>query len=180
MRNFVLTAALALSLSAATAAPMVGSTVNYQYYYPDLSSTYLDADNGNKLVGAGVEVSNIVASVGTMDITATQIIIDFSATAFFVPGAFNGWVLTDVLASIDDFTAVTIDAATNMAGFDASNVSFTADTISVNWQGLNFNSDTFVVLNFAQGSVVPEPTSLALVSLALLGVGAASRARRRD
>lgn len=179
MRNFVLSAALALSVGAATAAPIMGSTVNYQYYFPNLSSPYRGADNGNKVVGAGIEVSNVADTRATMDITATQIIVDFSNASGWVTAAFNGWILSDVFSSIDDFTSVTVDAATNMAGFGAGNVSFTADTISVNWQGLSFTGTTIVVLNFAQSGTVPEPTSLALVSLALLGAGAAARTRRR-
>lgn len=163
----------------AGAAPLLGSTVNYQYYFPDASSAYGDASNGNHVVGAGVEISNVAGNLATLDLTANQIIVDFSTAATFSSVNFSGFKITDILGQIDAFTSVTIDAATNMAGLDASRISFGDDFFSVNWQGLSFNSNTFVVLNIGTASTVPEPGSLALLGLGLAGVAMARKRKAK-
>jgi len=177
-------AAALVAAPAAHSAPFWGETVNYTYYFPTSGDTYGDgwgesADIGNVVVGAGVEVANMVGNVASMDISDTNIRVDFRADSSFTGSAFNGWVLTDVLSSIDAFTSVTIDAITNMAGFSSSNISFDADHIRVNWQGLSFNRDTVVSLTVSSGSKIPEPSALILMGLGLLGAAGVARLRRR-
>ncbi|MBI5256572.1 MAG: PEP-CTERM sorting domain-containing protein [Burkholderiales bacterium] len=166
--------ATALAAVPATAAPLWGSTVNYQYFVPSLVNPYGGASNGNYVVGAGVEVPHVLFGVGTMDITANQLIVDFSIATQFGFAPFNGFVLSDVLGAIDAITGVSIDPTTNMAGFDASRVSFSDDAIAVNWQGLSITPDTRMVLTLNFGAV-PEPASWGLAGLALFGLAAASR-----
>ncbi|MCG3189989.1 MAG: hypothetical protein LKCHEGNO_02541 [Burkholderiaceae bacterium] len=172
-------AAALVAAPVAQAAPFLGETVNYQYYYPNLGSPYPNADNGNYVVGAGVEIGNMVDGVASMDISDTNILIDFRSSSWFNTGSFNGWVLTDVLSSIDAFTSVTIDAITNLAGFGASNVSFDADHIRVNFAGLDFNTDSVVSLTVNGGQKVPEPGALVLMGLGLLAAAGAARMRKR-
>src|SRR4051812_1075959 len=90
--------------SGAHAALFLGTTVNYQYYFPTLSTAFGTADNGNKLVGAGVEVSDIVVGAGTMDISDTNIFIDFTGTSGFSTQPFNGWKLTDLINNVPAIT----------------------------------------------------------------------------
>ena len=164
----------------ANAALLDGQTVNYQYYFPNLATPFAGADNGNKLVVAGIEVSNVAASAATMDISDTNLFVDFvGAGSSWGIAAFNGFVVTDVFTGIAAFTGLSINGATNMAGFDATRISFTADTISVNWQGLSFNANTIVSLDInAARAPVPEPTTLALFGLGLAGLGFARRRKK--
>lgn len=176
----VLAAAAAATLSSnANAVLLDGATITYQYYYPNSGSPYAGADNGNKVVGAGIEVSNIADSTGTIDISDTNIFVDFTTSTSWNGAAFNGWVITDVFNTIGAFTSVTINGATNMVGFSAANVSWTADSITVNWQGLSFDPNTVVSLDInGAGGAVPEPTTWAMMVAGIAMVGGALRTRK--
>ena len=93
--------------------------------------------------------------------------------------AFNGFKITDTFASIPGFTAVLINPATNLAGFNASMITFDGDNIQVNWQGLSFTTATIVSLDVVAGPVVPEPGSLSLLAAGLIGL-AVARSRMRE
>lgn len=155
----------------ASAVLLDGNTVTYQYYYPGLTNPYSNADNGDYVVGAGIEIANIVDRVGTMDISDTNLYVDFSNGSSFNSGSFNGFTLSDTLGTISDFTGLTLD--TNMVGLTLANLSFDADTIWVNWVDLAFNADTYVSIGI--NSSVPEPSVLALLGVGLLGLTVARR-----
>lgn len=165
-------------ISTPAAADFDGSTVNFQYYFPDSSSAYAFADNGDKVVGPGVEVTDMAFSA-SMDISATNLLVDFSADTSWTSAAFNGWVLSDLTNNLSAITGVTINPLTNMSGFSASNLIWDADSITVNWQGLSFDPDTFVSLDvaFAQ-SAVPEPGTWAMMLLGFSAIGFAMRRRK--
>jgi hypothetical protein len=107
---------------------------------------------------------------------STLVADNFAFPSFWDNTSFNGWVLTDTTSS--PITSVTIDGATNMAGFGPSNVSFTGNTVTVNWSGLRFDGSTVVQLEL-NGGAVPEPASLALFGLGLTGIAAALWRRSR-
>lgn len=175
--KLLLAALLALAASSAQASLLEGKTINYQYYYPTITSAYPNASNGDHVVGSGVEVPNISENVGALDISDTNLYVDYALSGSWNGASFNGFEISDVLGQIDSFAAVTINAATNLAGFDASRISFDADHIWVNWQGLTFTSDTVVSLDIKGGDKIPEPGSLALVALGLAGASGLLRRR---
>jgi hypothetical protein len=178
-----LAAAAVLAVSAmgsAVAAPLMGSTLNYTYYYPVLGTTYAGTPNpnGNFVVGPGEEIYSLTDGVGSLDVTANQVIVDFSYGSTFGAAEFSGWVLSDVFGTIDNFISVTLDASTTLAGMVEERLGFTADTISVNWGGLRFEQGDRLVLNVVTGESpvpIPEPGTLPLLAAALLGIAVIRR-----
>ena len=169
-------AAVALISTPANAADFIGSTVNVQYYFPTDASPYPDSGNGNYVVGAGVEVPSLIGEF-SIDVSANNILMNFFRTATFSTGAFNGWVLSDQTNNLSAITGVTINPLSNMGGFSASNLIWSADSISINWQGLSFNESTVLSLDVAFDSAVPEPGTWAMMLLGFGGVGFAMRRR---
>ena len=90
--------------------------------------------------------------------------------------SFNGFVLSDVFSTVDAFTGVTINAATNYLGFDASRVTFDANNIYVNLQGLTANGTITLDIKGSTGAV-PEPAAWAMMLAGFGLVGAAMRRR---
>jgi len=81
------------------------------------------------------------------------------------------------LLSAGSFEDVTLDPATNMTGFSASNFSFTGNQIEIDWSDLSFDTSTVVTLDvtYSETSAAPEPATYSLMLLSLLGVGLAAR-----
>ena len=160
-----------------------GSTLNYQYYFPNITTPYANADNGSFIVGPGTEVTNIADNRGTMDIGGTNIFIDYTSQSGWTSSSFNGWILSDQTNSLSSILGVSINPATNMAGFSLANLSWTADSITTNWAGLAFDSNTVVSLDVAfspNTGAVPEPSAWAMMLIGFGFVGGAMRARRRQ
>lgn len=92
---------------------------------------------------------------------------------------FHGLEVTSLNdSSGNPLTGVAIE--TNLAGWDVSRLSFTADSTAFDWKGLTFNQDSYfnAFLTFSGGDqgAVPEPGTLALAVLAL----AALRLRKKQ
>ena len=153
----------------ASASLLDGNSVGIQYLFPDSGTVF--ADLGSNLVGTDPPTTfnpyfDFVFTDTTASASAFQQFATWSATAF------NGFRLYDINGTIDAFTSVTIDSLSNMVGLDASRITFDADNIYVNWQGLSFSEETIVTLNINGADVnVPEPGSLALLGVAMAGLG---------
>ncbi|MBR0673769.1 cadherin-like domain-containing protein [Neoroseomonas soli] len=127
----------------------LGKTLTYTYDY--LPGTANSFDFSKEVtVGDGTEVPEMIGGgifdVASLDITDTQLIIDYYQASFWESGGFNGFRITDTLGVLSEITGVTIRES-NMLGFDTSDISVTTDSITVDWAGLSFTADTRIVLD---------------------------------
>ncbi|UJP08255.1 MAG: PEP-CTERM sorting domain-containing protein [Nitrosomonas sp.] len=190
-RSVAVSVALCLGsvTSIANAGVFDGHTINYQYYFPNLSTPYASAGNGDYLVNSGVEISNVVDGFGTIDFSGDEFVISFAHSGNFSPTAFNGFAISDVTASINPFASFNLISNTAVSG--TPTLSFDSNHLYVNWTGLNFNRGelVFSVSSLAPHSYphshpgtsfshtispVPEPDTYAilLVGLGLVGYSA--------
>lgn len=170
--------AAALLPTLASAAGLLGTTVDVRYHY-DGGTPVSTLDS--VLVGAGVELScpgaaqicSILSAPGqAVDIGDSSIRYDYTGAganfsnvpvnSFDFGALFNGAVITG------------FGVQTNIAGFDASRVSFSAHGLQINMSNVNVNTGAFFQIDL-QTTPVPEPASAAL----LLGGLALLAARRR-
>lgn len=185
LASIVLVAFFSLLSNYASASLLEGKTIAYAYYFPDYTITppiFVDFD---VTVGPGEEFPNLFGDPtggrGTVDISDKNITIDFFADAPFTAAVFNGFRIVDINGTVDPFTSVAINAATNLVGFTAANILFDAENIYVNLQGLSFTTETLLSLDINGGNApVPEPTTLLVwAGLGLATAGTIYSKRRR-
>jgi hypothetical protein len=167
---------LGLATGSAQATLLQGKIVTVEYFYPNLSSVFDTGSNGNYLVGDDVEIGDLYFGLISLDVSDSKTSINFFGDSWFFGDDFNGIQISVAPGAVDDFVSVTIDSASTWNTFEADRISFGDDYIRINWQGLSFSSNDSLVLNIsATPQAVPEPASLMLLSLALLGFATVRR-----
>ena len=160
-------------------ATLIGDTVAIEHYY-----------DGSLLGGSSVVVvdgsSDIVIpnQAYEVNVEAYSILVDYiyetEGDIWWTETLdFNGLVVS----SLDDSTgaplqAVTID--TNLVGWDMSRLSFLADAVYFDWQGIHFADDGLyfnATLDFGEAPV-PEPSTILLLGSGLAGLAFYRRKRK--
>lgn len=166
-------------------AGLIGRELSVGYYYPEQSIPYDGAIEilPTFIVGSGIESIVDVEGVTTIavDVSDASILFDFT-TALRGPRwetvPFNGLVFNLLSGAPLEFISFSIDPSSTFEGFDLSRISFTGSEIAVNWQGLSYDSDTLLRINFdLPMAEVPEPATLSLLGLGILGAVAIRRRR---
>jgi hypothetical protein len=157
---------------------LLGQTVQITYQFPAMGSVI---QTNTVVVGAGVEWPGFLGIVD-VDLADTSITLgNFTSSNAWAAAGFSGFSFFDLMGTIPDFVNVTL-AATNMAGFTQANITFDADNIWLNWQGLSYTPSTFLRITIEAATPpapepVPEPASVALVAVGL-AMAAAAAGRR--
>jgi hypothetical protein len=99
----------------------------------------------SSVVGDGVELTGAFSGFVTVDFSATSIRITADNDQPF--GFFEMIRFADANGTIRSFASVTVDPATNYAGFNATKVFVMADTIEVNLTSLSGKRGQQIVLN---------------------------------
>lgn len=179
MKKLLALAALLPTL--AQAASLLDSTVNVHYHLVDKGNTINTLDK--VVVDAGVELACsggadlchvLTAPTQTLDFGENSIRYAYAGggSADFLDVQHNRFQFTSLYDAGTAITGVQLD--TNIAGLDASRLSFGGHMVRVDMRGLQVDTGAYFQLNLL-AAPVPEPASAAL----LLGGLALLVARRR-
>jgi hypothetical protein len=175
--------AFVLTSGQSFATTLLGTTISEGYYVPDSSTLYANATyNPQTFVVGPLQESTIdLEGVTTFNVdfgdTSLNLPFDTSlSNPTFSNTTFNGLIFTGF--GFSQIAGFTINPSTNLAGFDASRVSLTNNSLGLNFAGLSYNTDTVVSLNFTPvaSAAVPEAATWAMM---LAGFGVTGFMMRR-
>jgi len=170
-------AAILANCASASASSLIGKTIQADYFFPDSSSLH---GSFSITVAAGNSDAVSFFDIFSLDPEASGFKIpsfSFRHGAFWLPTPFNGFNLSSL--NFDDSSSITgYTLDTNMIGLDASRISFTGNTFNLNWQGLSFDTNTYVNVGFKTDNTTAVPTPALLPGLIGLGMGVLRKRKR--
>ena len=174
-KTFAAAAALACAVAVGYSAPasaalLDGQTIQLSYLFPDQSTSVDGPFDYTVGVSPDRAFFFVATNVGDTNITATT---KFNTS--FNSAPFNGIRLHDFYGTVSSFTGASVNVSSNVAGFDNSRVTFDADNVYLNFQGLHFTGDGVYSVDIT-GGAVPEPATWAMM---IMGFGAAGSMIRR-
>ena len=151
-----------------------GAEVELQIFYPDLQSPLTEpltvtVSDEVEVISSDFNVGNLIEQ--SLDIRSNSIVYEVGPSAGFgnaSSGSFNGYVINDVFDRLPDFTNVSINEANNTMGLEPNDVTFTENTIYINFEGLSYSPGKTVELDidFAEialgnSSIIQPDTAVA-------------------
>lgn len=161
----------------ASAATLVGDTIEGTYLFPNPGSVLINA--GTEVVSPTADFTFITGSINpTALVSASNVLVTFAGSGGYASAAFNGIFLTNLTNS--NISGFFLDPSSTVVGFDQSRLSFTANSLALNFQGLQIRSTDRISANvsFINGAV-PEPATWAMMLLGFGFVGGAIRSAKR-
>lgn len=174
MKKLFLSLGLAFSillLSNSAQAGLIGDSILIEHLFPTTSNIH---NSATTVVQAGPADTITSFTQYDTNVEDTSILVDYKLSSTWATSPFNGLRVSN----IDDLIA-SVSTNTNLAGWDNSRLSYTDHSVSFNWSGLQFTSNSYFYADLefrGQGgggssNAVPEPATMILVSLGLMGSG---------
>ncbi len=169
----------ALSLAGQAQAGLLGSTVDVQYYA--YGGAYDGTGSPTSFVADGGAHAQFF-DYYDITVTDTKITYTYLSNTDWSPSDVSlnsgGLFITNgnLLTFSTPLTSVSLDPSSVVPGFSAANVTFNANSVAVDWQGVHFNRGDQVVFNV---SAVPEPETYAMMLAGLGLMGAIARRRKQ-
>jgi hypothetical protein len=158
-------------LSGSAQASFLGDSVGITEYYPTFGSVYGSPSGTQVITSGGNSFSIVGLSLDEFNIAPTTVTL--IPTSAYTPSSasFNGFDVADD----NPLTTITgVALASGSLGLPAGFLTFDSHDVFINVEGVDLTKPIVVDVSFAaRGTPAPEPGMIALLGLALAGIGMA-------